>query len=246
MQGDRQTFGDPPWSPTTIPLALFVRPSPSERGTNPRGARSARTVLSCLRSPISTGAMPSVPLSRGTAEERSDDAGGSADLRRPTLVTDDDPPGSLRSPVPLERGTDSSADLRRLSRSPATIPLALFVRPSPLKGGLIRRQTFGDPPWSPTTIPLALFVRPSPLKGGLIPRQTFGDPPWSPTTIPLALFVRPSPLKGGLTLRSPSPQPKAQELKAQKFTQMSSSMTTLVSDPVVSSGTRRDSQEVEP
>ncbi len=67
------------------------------------------------------------------SRERSDDAGGSADIRRSGLITAGNPPGSLRSPVPLERGTDAARSSVRSSREP--------VLRSPLQGS----QFFGPP-----------------------------------------------------------------------------------------------------
>ena len=67
--------------------------------------------------------------------ERSDDAGGSADARRSTPISYDDPPGSLRSPVPLERGTDSTADLRRPTLITDDDPPGSFCSPVPLERG---------------------------------------------------------------------------------------------------------------
>ncbi len=76
-------------------LTPFARP-PSKGGPIPRQASTRARSQS-----------PSVPLSRGTAEERSGEAGGSTVSRRPALITYDNPLGSLRSPVPLQRGDRS-------------------------------------------------------------------------------------------------------------------------------------------
>ncbi len=109
MQGDHQ----PPESPPTRRLAgppcslrSLVPPEGGRdflrlRGLGPRGSR--------LRGEQKRG-VASVPLSRGTAEERSDDAGGS-----PTTGVSTHsqarrlagPPRSLRSLVPPEGGTVS-------------------------------------------------------------------------------------------------------------------------------------------
>ena len=66
-----------------------------------------------------------VPVSRVTAEEHSDEAGGSTDTRTPTTTTTDDSPGSLRSPDGPTR--DLLADTELLTAPRLALPFGVSL-----------------------------------------------------------------------------------------------------------------------
>ncbi len=139
----------PPWltsfarPPKSLDVSKVSRPSetsdPSSQAKDCRSQRDRTRLLKGGR--VLDPLVPFVPLSRGTAEERSDDAGGFLDITTSQL------------PKPSEGQGDGRAKRcrgitgRRITPRPhpthvlagSQTPLAHCVRPSPLKGGRLRR-----------------------------------------------------------------------------------------------------------